>query len=235
MKRKLYDLFVPKAIRNNIYRANARQVEESELARVRAVETALPPAELSAAYIARLQVLTDCHALLHALPKHAIVGELGVHCGEFSDKICTITCPQRLHLFGAWSTTVAARESGERQRQVVEMKFRAEIAAGQITLQPAALLAELANFGPGYFDWIYNDACYSLADMTSLLDICHQKVKPNGIIAGGNYTAGSVLYRTRYGVIEAVNTFCKKNGWEMIYLTNECHRKLSYAIRKMVL
>lgn len=235
MKRKLYDLFLPKAIRTNIYQANVRQFEASELARVRAVESTLPSAELSAAYIAKLQLLTDCHALLHTLPKHAIVGEMGARCGERSDKICAITRPKRLHLFGAWSTPLYDGERGARQRQLVERKFHTEIAAGQVTLLPGQPLAELDNFSEGYFDWVYIDGAYSFAHLTNLLDSCRQKVKPTGIISGGNYTAGSVLYRQRYGVVEAVNTFCKTNGWEMLYLTNECHRELSYAIRKMEL
>lgn len=233
MKRKLYNLFVPKAIRTHIYQANVRHFEECEVARVRAAELALPAAELSAVYIANLQILTDRHALLHALPKHAIVGEVGVRCGEFSDTIWSITCPQRLHLLGGWSTITTDAESSARQRALVELKFRAEMAAGQVIVQPGPPLAELDRASAGYFDWLYLDAGYSFTEVSALLERCQRTVKPTGIIAGGNYAAGFVMHRARYGVIEAVNTFCKQQGWELLYLTNECHRQLSYAIRKM--
>jgi hypothetical protein len=59
-------------------------------------------------------------------------------------------------------------------------------------------------------------------------------VKDGGIIAGHDYTRyGGKYGMERYGVVEAVNAFCLKYDWEMIYLTHECHRHLSYALRKI--
>lgn len=234
MKRKLYEVFVPKSIRDKLYVANARQFNESEIARIWAVEASLPPTELSAVYIAKLKVLTDRQALLHALPKQAVVGEVGVHNGDFSDLILTITAPTAFHLIGAWPPENSLSRWQEHPRKVVKNKFRAEIQSGQLMVHDGEPLAELKKFSESFFDWIYLDAERSFEPMSQLLALCSQKVKANGIIAGRNYCPGSVPERERFGVIEAIHGFCKANGWELLYLTNERQRNLSYAIKKMV-
>ena len=234
MKRKIYELFTPKSFQENIYRAAAEQFDASEVARLSAIEKALPPAELSSAYIANLSVLTDRHAFLHAMQKDAIVGEIGIQNGEFADKLLAITSPRKLYLIGTRPSQGGHASLVEQQIRMLENKFREEITAGQVAINRRSLIIELEAFSDGYFDWLYIDADRSFEAILNTLELCRLKVKENGIIAGRNYTIGSILTRARYGVIEAVNRFCKQYGWEMVYLTNETHRNLAYALRKMV-
>lgn len=108
------------------------------------------------------------------------------------------------------------------------------IARQQVVLIQAKSEAALARFDDGVFDWVYIDTDHSY-QLTSLeLDLCCRKVKPGGIIAGHDYIAWEYSNPlNRYGVIEAVAEFCVTRQWEMIYLTNESHRHLSFALRQM--
>ena len=92
---------------------------------------------------------------------------------------------------------------------------------------------QFEKFEDGLFDWVYLDSDHGYENVARELEICRKKVKIGGIIAGHDYVTGQWLKRERYGVVEAVNEFCHKYNWEMIYLTNEQHRNLSYALRQI--
>ena len=70
-------------------------------------------------------------------------------------------------------------------------------------------------------------------DYTTDLVACRPKIAPGGILAGHDYTTGNLTRKLPYGVIAAVNEFCVGKGWELIYLTNEPSRYLSYALREL--
>jgi hypothetical protein len=229
MKRKLYDVLVPESVREKIYASNVRHFKEREAKRLRSIEDSIPRAELSSVYIANLRVLTDRNALLHALPKCGVAAQVGVGTGDSTYRLLSIAKPQRLHVLDPW-----AGWDHDHSLDIVENQFRAEIESEQVIIGHGFSVPELAEFENDYFDWVYIDADRSYEYMAGALETCKMKVKEDGIIAGGNYAIGSWIDGVRYGVIEAVNLFCKKHQWEMIYLTHESHRHLSYAIRRMV-
>jgi hypothetical protein len=229
MKRKLYKALVPQRVRDKIYQANVEQFKQAELAHRIAVEAAIPHIELSAVYITNLRICTNQHALLNTLPKHAIVAEIGAAKGEFSDQILTITQPKKLHVLDSGANRCWTEEI----ISIVKNKFKVEIATDKLVLHPGNSLLELEQFDDGYFDWVYINVEHSYEQIGRILEVCQTKVKPDGIISGRNYMIGAWLEYQRYGVIEAVHEFCKKYRWEMIYLTHESHRNLSYAITRM--
>jgi len=235
MKRKLYELLIPKPIRENIYQANVREFNEAEISRLLSIEESLPNAELSSIYIANLSVLTNRNAFLDVMKKDSFVAEIGVRDGIFTEKILSITKPQKLHLIDTWPDEKYQEGLVERQNRIIENKFREEIASEQVAIHRGEPLVELKGFKEDYLDWVFIDNGHSSNYIATLLELCRTKVKSGGIITGCNYVTGYFPTRERYGVIEAVNTFCKKNEWEMVYLTNESHRNLSYAIQKMAL
>lgn len=190
-------------------------------------DAALPHHELTADLIHHLRVAVDRAALLDWLPKHALVAEIGVAAGDFSAEILAHTAPETLHLIDSWSHD--ERYLGI--RDAVANRFAAEVAAGQVVIDQGYSLTVLSNFPDGYFDWVYLDTGHDFTTTYQELELCRAKVKPGGIIAGHDYVTGHWLGWYRYGVIEAVNTFCVKYSWEMIYLTHEAHRHLSYALR----
>ncbi len=200
-------------------------LEEQALAE----DEAIHYTELGARHIQNLRVVTDRNALLELLPKNAVVSEIGVAAGEFSAQILAITNPKKLHLIDSW----AHDERYENFQDQIAAMFAAQIAVGQVVIQRGLTITELAKFPDAYFDWVYVDSSHDYESTSQELELCRAKVKAGGLIAGHDYVTGHWPGWYRYGVIEAVNAFCVKYGWEMIYLTHEAHRHLSYALRSL--
>lgn len=189
----------------------------------------IPKVELRPEHIANLRVVADRRAFLEALPKGGVLAEAGVDHGDFSAMILAIMQPKRLHLIDVWSSK---RYHGGLQ-DVVRKKFQHELASGQVQIDLGLSTEVLPRFTDGYFDLVYIDTDHGYTVTAAELELCRTKVKPGGIIAGHDYVTGNWDGGVRYGVVEAVHEFCVKYGWELILLTHETDRHLSFAIRKM--
>ncbi|KAA3653541.1 MAG: class I SAM-dependent methyltransferase [Chloroflexi bacterium] len=237
MFKKLYKLFVPEMIRNQIYMAHYDQIMQElesggvvpENSTSDAILSEKHNVELSEAHIANLKVLTNREKLLEYMPEGSVVAEIGVFKGDFSDAILSITKPRKLHLIDPWDQI---DETFLEYADFVQDRFKKEISNGQVVINKGFSFSELKHFDDHYFDWVYIDSDHSYQSTMQELELCKHKVKEGGIIAGHDYCSWSFHERMRYGVIEAVNEFCEKYDWEMIYLTNEVHRYLSFAIRQ---
>lgn len=83
---------------------------------------------------------------------------------------------------------------------------------------------------PG-LDWVYIDAAHDYDSVARDLAVAARKIKSGGFICGHDHTRWGVKGLYRFGVVEAVNIFCQKEGWELVCLTNESHRHLSFMLR----
>jgi predicted O-methyltransferase YrrM len=200
------------------------------LGKARSAQSArIPKVELEARHIANLRIVTDRKAFLEQLPKGGVVAEAGVDHGDFSAMILAITQPQRLHLIDMWSSK---RYHGGLQ-DIVRDKFKKQIASGQVHIDLGLSTDVLQRYPDATFDWVYIDTDHGYVVTAAELELCRLKVKPGGIIAGHDYVTGNWDGGVRYGVVEAVHEFCVKYDWELILLTHETDRHLSFAIRKM--
>lgn len=68
------------------------------------------------------------------------------------------------------------------------------------------------KFSDNFFDFIYIDAGHSYESVTQDIEIWWPKLKINGLIAGDDYTYVFNPSEGRYGVVEAINDFMKKNN-----------------------
>lgn len=198
------------------------------LGRVREKQSkAIPRVELTARHIAHLRVVPHRDAFLDMLPKGGIVAEAGVDHGDFSARIIEITRPTRLHLIDVWSS----RRYHSGLEDFVRERFSRELTTGLVRIDLGLSTDVLPRFPDAYFDWIYIDTDHGYAVTAAELEIARTKVKPGGIIAGHDYVTGNWDGGVRYGVVEAVHEFCVKHDWELILLTHETDRHLSFAIR----
>ena len=196
---------LPAIIRNKLYRTVQNQVRQDDERKLKEIDAALPQIELMAEHIRNLTVVTDKTAILDVLPKHAIVAEIGVSKGKYSEQILSVTQPKKLYLIDSWT-----KEKFKGRDLIVKKRFEKEINAGNVFIREGFSTTELERFDDEYFDWVYIDTDHSYDTTSQELEICQNKVKRGGIIAGHDYTIGAWASRARYGVIEAVNQLCFK-------------------------
>ena len=175
-----------------------------------------------------LKILANRNQLLNLLPKNAIAAELGVDEGEFSEQILKICLPRKLHLIDAWNSEQYGLDKLSKTKKRLDSYNK-----DTIILHQGFSYVELENFEDNYFDWVYIDTDHRYETTVKELEVCLRKIKVDGVIAGHDYVTRCYYNYTRYGVVEAVNEFCINNNWEIIYLTNETNRHISYALRKI--
>lgn len=221
MLRPLYEV-----LPGPVHKLISLEVRAFRQARDGRIRDGVPKTELAERHIANLKVLTDRRALVETLPKEAVVAEIGVARGDFSQEILEISRPTQLHLIDWWRRPREYRDL----RDAVEQRFANEIAEGRVIIHQGSSVSELAKFDGGYFDWVYIDSAHDYKTTAAELALCREKVRLGGFIAGHDYTVGFWDLDLHYGVIEAVNEFCVQHEWEMAYLSNEASRNLSYAL-----
>ena len=186
--------------------------------------------ELQDHHIENAKVLINREALLHKLHGKAVVAELGVNKGQFSQNIINICCPCKLHLIDTWGTD----RYNQTDRKYVEEKFSKLIDETIVEINQGLSTQVLKEFDDNYFDWVYLDTAHTYEITHEELILLGKKVKIDGIIGGHDYTTRSRSSAMKYGVIEAVHEFCVTNNWEFVYITLEWHGHNSFAIKRIV-
>lgn len=184
--------------------------------------------ELTQRLIENTRLVPNRTILLEHFPKHAVVAEVGVDEGRYSEKILAITTPRVLHLIDPWDS----KRYGEGKMKIIGDKFKNQIDSGQVVIHRGRCVDILKGFEDDYFDWVYLDASHRYRETLEELELCRLKVRSGGLIAGHDYAAGNVDRAIRYGVVEAVNEICNKYDYRLAFLTNEARRYLSFALRK---
>ncbi|MEZ5030813.1 MAG: class I SAM-dependent methyltransferase [Saprospiraceae bacterium] len=187
-----------------------------------------PVVHLQPERMATTRILPSREDLIAILPKNGIVAEVGVDMGDFSRKILDIAQPEVLHLVDLWPPSLIRQD----RFTAVSDRFAEEIRNQSVVLHRGDSEKTMADFPDQSFDWIYLDTTHIYDKTVRELAICAKKVKPGGWLCGHDYTVGSWIEGVRFGVVEAVNQFCNENGWDLVYLTNERHRYISYALQK---
>jgi len=188
-----------------------------------------PTANFENIHLQHLVSLTDREELLKHLPKQAIVAEIGVNEGDFSEKIISICQPKKLVLIDVW----ASKRYHGGLFDKVKARFANLIHSQQIEIIRDLSFGAIAQCPDQYFDWVYLDTDHTYNTTRRELELLRPKMKSGGIIAGHDYIMGNWNAGYRYGVVEAVREFCLKYNWEMIYLTHELNDHPSFAIRQI--
>ena len=137
-------------------------------------------------------------ALLDFLPVGSKGAEIGVHMGDFSDRILKVVRPAELHLIDPWKTfdedryekswysakSVAQSEMDARHKSVCH-RFK-EMPAVKVHRKMSASAA--AEFPDGHFDWVYIDGDHTYEGVTADIRSYGPKLKKNGLLIGDDYT-----------------------------------------------
>ncbi|MDT8857568.1 class I SAM-dependent methyltransferase [Paracoccaceae bacterium Fryx2] len=133
--------------------------------------------------------------LLESLPKGGVVAEIGVWEGNFSQRILEICQPAELHLIDPWMYMPEFGNTGfgrKKNEHLMEEKYQAVVAlfAGNPVVKiHRATSADAMNALPdGSLDWVYIDGNHNDPFISDDIALCLKKVKPNGIIAGDDFS-----------------------------------------------
>jgi hypothetical protein len=187
--------------------------------------------------IANTKLLVDRTALLHRIPKNLVACEVGVAFGDFSQLIMEICQPRKLFLIDSWN--FQGRYDNTALNKVNE-KFVEDIASGCVEIIRADSLGGMTQLADQSVDFLYLDTDHTYATTKKELAIAALKVKPDGFIAGHDYKSQGRFDAARkkfikYGVIEAVQEFMVNDVYDLVFLTNEPHGYLSYALKKSMI
>lgn len=182
----------------------------------------LPKRELHQQHIDNLKIVLHRKALLENLPQTSVGAELGVEYGIFSLEILQLVKPNKLHLVDLWE-----------DKEVKDICFGELGQFSEVEFHQQDSLQFLRSCKENSLDWVYIDTDHSYELTLNELVESARVVKDNGLICGHDYTTVASAGIRQYGVVPAVNEFCVQMGYEMVYLTHESNRHLSFALRKM--
>ena len=145
--------------------------------------------------------------LLNQLQLNGEAAELGVHRGEFSERILSIWKKGRLHMVDVWGAVdhyLYDRNDDLNQaiNRVSKFGSKRYKIVRNLTTHAAGLYPD------GYFDFLYLDATHTYFEARRDLQIWYAKLKKGGIFAGDDYINGNVeAAGYRFGVKDAVDEF----------------------------
>jgi predicted O-methyltransferase YrrM len=207
----------------------SREVRKLDQERRNEIVSKLPKVSLEEKHISNCELVLDRRTMLQRIGKRGVVAELGVNRGDFSAEILSSTTPEILHLVDIWGTD----RYHEGLFDEVKRKFKERIESDVVRIHRKISTDAASDFEDGYFDMVYIDTDHSYSTTRDELLAYSPKMKPDGIIAGHDYSMGNWVKSYRYGVIEAVHEFCAEHDWELLYLTAEPLESQSFAIRRI--
>ncbi len=168
--------------------------------------------------------------LLNIMPKESICAEVGVHLGDFSEKILSIVKPKKLHLIDPWKYEDTTKYQGSwyggkkgqnqnnmdnRYKKILE-RFDSKIKSQQVTIHRSES-SVLKEFNDNYFDWVYIDGNHLYEFVKNDLNWSLPKVKTNGYITGDDYSTKGWWDD---GITRAVDELVYKGSVKLIEIKN---------------
>lgn len=181
------------------------------------------PVYLQRRHVQNGRLIEDRHAMLEFMPKGGVCAEVGVLLGEYTQDIFRKTQPRKLHLIDREPNFLELAKAALPQDQIAD---RVETHHGN----SADIIAE---FPDKYFDWIYIDADHTYEAVKIDLELARHKIKDGGLIVVDDYTMMDHLKMERYGVVAAVNRFCLKHDFEILYFAFQDQMFCNVALRKI--
>lgn len=160
--------------------------------------------------------------LIKKFDKNIKICEIGVFMGEFSKKIFKELTPSELHLIDIFEGEMCSGDKDgnniiwtnlEQQYTLLKNHFNNN---NNVHIHKGKSYEVLNNFDDYYFDIVYIDGDHSYDGVKKDLAVSFQKVKPNGLICGHDYTV-----KMFEGVVRAVDEFCVEKNLSIKYLTND--------------
>ena len=177
-------------------------------------------AVLSDHHIKNCKMVTDRYSLIDklGLNKDSKICEVGVFNGDYSKEIIRRINPTELFL-------VDMNETPQLTNVIKENKC--------IKFFKGDSLSIMERFEDEKFDYIYIDADHTYNWAFNELNMAKKKLKKGGIIGCNDYIFYDHYANMKYGIVEAVNEFCIKNDFEIIYFALHVQMFCDVILRKI--
>lgn len=178
--------------------------------------------------------------LLDSLPKNSVGMEIGVHKGDFTQRLVKRAQPRLLYIvdpwkyeaddtyknswYGGWLGGSQARM--DKRCAAVKRRFAQAIAAGRIKVLRDYSSAAFASLPDDHLDWVYIDGNHLYDFVKADLTMALRCVKPGGLITGDDYMDGGWWAG---GVKQAVDEFVA-NRTEVRLV---CIKKCQFILQKL--
>ncbi|GAB4133014.1 MAG: hypothetical protein Kow0040_14680 [Thermogutta sp.] len=165
------------------------------------------------------RVIATRNDMLDLIPKGAIVAEIGVFRGDFSQIILNRCNPKELHLIDLWHGRVGSADK-DGKNFVVEPDTEAVFLRlaerwkhdKRVYLHRGDSLIVLQTFPDAYFDAAYLDSSHRYHQTLAELEQLARVVKPGGWIMGHDLN-------DKCGVWNALHVWCARTGRKIEYIT----------------
>jgi hypothetical protein len=192
--------------------------------------------------LANARVIADRWQGLHLWPKDAVVAEVGVALGDFTDNILNWARPRRfiaidrfdLHEIPMlWGRPTREIFSGGTHLDFYKARFAQQIEAGGFEVIQGDSAPSIDSLADESVDVFYVDADHLYEGVRKDLVALRPKVKPDGWIIMNDYIPEDTFGRETMGVIQATNEFMVEHGWEMAYLALAPMMYCDVGLRKL--
>ena len=147
--------------------------------------------------------VTGRAASLHSMPRRSTIVEIGVHQGDFSNRILSIARPKTLFLVDPWKHFDSevfsnSHYGGEKMNQEkmdarhdgVAKRFSREIKAGTVEIKRALSHEAAETFEDESIDCVYIDGDHTYEGVKRDIDSYFPKLKSGGLMFGDDYLLG---------------------------------------------
>lgn len=169
--------------------------------------------------------------LIRSLPAASSMAEIGVWRGYLSIEILN-TCQNiaKLFLVDAWEKyptyddTINDQDMEDNYRQTLH-HIRGHLPGGRVkVIRGRSLDVARDNREIPPLDALFLDSNHSYEAVLADLRAWGPRLKPTGVILCHDYFGGKKAKELRFGVVEAVDQFCKENGWKVTAVTEDDFR-----------
>jgi hypothetical protein len=176
--------------------------------------------------LANARLVGNRYEGLRFWPKNAVIAEVGVAQGKFTQHILDRCQPARfiaidrfdLHQIPVlWGAPSSELFEGLTHEEYYRTRYAAEIAAGVMQVIQGDSAPAIESLPDQSVDLFYVDADHLYEGVRRDLEAIRTKVKPDGWIVMNDYIPADTFSNEPLGVIQATNEFMIANDWEMAY------------------
>jgi len=168
--------------------------------------------------LANSTVLSNREMGLREVPENAVIAEIGVAFGAFSQSMLEIAKPKKMYAIdifndkttGFWGDNVFA-ENNTTHFEWYKKKFEKYVSDETLEMKKGLSWDIMAEFPDGTFDYVYLDAAHDYDSVVKDIEVLKHKVKDGGIIQFNDYT-----FQDAIGVAPAVNKYVNETASEVI-------------------